>query len=39
MISLLKVKQQVLLKWYRSDIANVTFSTGNKNVFEVTVAT
>ena len=23
--------------WYRSDIENVTFSTGNKNVFEVTV--
>ena len=28
-----------VIEWYRSDIANVTFSTGNKNVFEVTVAT
>ena len=25
-------------KWYRDDIKNVTFSTANKNVFEVTVA-
>ena len=28
-----------VIEWYRSDIANVTFSTGNKNVFEVTVKT
>lgn len=25
--------------WYRDDIKNVTFSSGNVNVFEVTVAT
>ena len=27
------------VSWYREDIKNVTFSTGNKNVFEVTIAT
>lgn len=34
-----KGKAAGVIEWYRSDIANVTFSTGNKNVFEVTVAT
>lgn len=26
-------------EWYRDDIKNVTFSTGNRNVFEVTIGT